>query len=628
MYSLEEFPSFSSSPRSRGQLARDVILSNRYSIQETIGIGGMGAVYRARDLHFKNAEKLVAVKEMINEARDPVLQHAVIENFEREANILVTLSHPSIPKIYDYFSVDERCYLVLEYIHGRDLDYILENTKKFFSEDQVITWAIELCDVLEYLHQHKPEPIVFRDIKPSNVMINQHNHVVLVDFGIAKHFRTGQKGTMIGTEGYAPPEQYRGEAMPMADLYALGATLHHLVTRRDPRNEPPFSFSERPIRTINPAISPEFETVINKALEYLPENRYQSSAEFKNALQVAAKKTGALYRISPLSDEKTEPSNNIDPIWTFECQDEVRGSPLADRSKVFVGSYDRNIYALDSEDGSILWRFASGGGIISRPTIFDKLVLFGSEDGALYALNRETGTLYWNFKTEAPIRCSPRIAEGHVFFGSDDGHFYAVNLHTQQQIWRIDAGDAIRSSPAISRDGICAGCENGDFLFMDFAGQVRWKYHTKRAITSSPVINQNQIYFTSLDSMVYSLDQKNGWVNWRFQMGKGSISSPCYFHEHLCFGSADGNLYCLQTEDGQETWRFDCGCQVSGSPVFHDGKIYCGLGNGQFVCLDATTGKVIWKYKTEGPITGTPAIENDYVFIGSMDHRLYAFKLK
>ena len=105
------------------------------------------------------------------------------------------------------------------------MEAILKGRPDFIPEDQVIGWAIELCDVLEFLHNHKPEPIIFRDIKPSNIMINAQNRVVLVDFGIAKVFTTGQKGTMIGTEGYSPPEQYRGDATPLADIYAMGATL-------------------------------------------------------------------------------------------------------------------------------------------------------------------------------------------------------------------------------------------------------------------------------------------------------------------------------------------------------------------------------------------------------------------
>jgi len=250
----------------RRQLQSGATLAQRYLIQEVIGVGGMGSVYRARDLHFPNVVKLVAVKEMVNLAPDPLVRQTIVQNFEREANLLATLNHPSIPRIYDYFSQDDRSYLVLEFIHGKDLEAIITDTDGFLLEEQALTWGIELCDVLSYLHGHKPDPIIFRDMKPSNVMVNHNGDIILVDFGIAKTFQTGVKGTMIGTEGYSPPEQYRGEATPLADIYALGATLHHTLTRRDPRLEPPFSFNERPIRKMNPAVSPELEAVINTAL--------------------------------------------------------------------------------------------------------------------------------------------------------------------------------------------------------------------------------------------------------------------------------------------------------------------------------------------------------------------------
>src|SRR5512138_3944257 len=161
----------------------------------------MGSVYRARDMHFPNVTKLVAVKEMINTAPDPLVRETIVQNFEREANLLATHHHPAIPRIYDYFTVESRSYLVLEFILGKDLEAIINDTNSFLQENQVLSWAIELCDVLDYLHKHQPDAIIFRDMKPSNVMVNNNNDIVLVDFGIAKTFQSGIKGTMIGTEG-------------------------------------------------------------------------------------------------------------------------------------------------------------------------------------------------------------------------------------------------------------------------------------------------------------------------------------------------------------------------------------------------------------------------------------------
>src|SRR5262245_6138353 len=191
-----------------GTLQVNAVLQNRYRITGILGVGGMGSVYQARDMHFPTVTRYVAVKEVLNLASDPSLREMTLKNFEREANILAELSHRAIPKIYDYFSNKDRAYVVMEYINGKDLEAIVNSVPEFLPLDKVTQWALEICDVLNYLHTHQPEPIIFRDMKPSNVMIDQQGSVRLIDFGIAKTFQLNQKGTMIGTEGYSPPEQY------------------------------------------------------------------------------------------------------------------------------------------------------------------------------------------------------------------------------------------------------------------------------------------------------------------------------------------------------------------------------------------------------------------------------------
>src|SRR5437588_642522 len=158
-----------------------------------------------------------------------------------------------------------------------DLETVLNQAPRLLAEATVVEWALQILDVLHYLHNHKPTPIVFRDLKPSNVMLTDADRVVLIDFGIAKAFQIGRKGTMIGTEGYCPPEQYRGMAEPRGDLYSLGAVMHQLLTRSDPRLEPPFTFHERMPRTLNPAVTPGVEAVVMKALSYESAERYSSA---------------------------------------------------------------------------------------------------------------------------------------------------------------------------------------------------------------------------------------------------------------------------------------------------------------------------------------------------------------
>lgn len=610
--------------RGEGQhLAAGITLANRYLIQDIVGVGGMGAVYRARDLHFPKMVKLVAVKEMVNQARDPLVRKTIVQNFEREANVLATLHHPAIPRIFDYFTQDERSYLVMEFIKGKNLEQVINEQEGFINEETVIRWAIELCDVLAYMHSHQPDAIIFRDMKPSNIMLNQHDNVVLVDFGIARPFQTGQRGTQVGTEGYSPPEQYRGEATPVADVYALGATLHHLLTKRDPRLEAPFSFAERPIRKINPNVSVELETIVNTSLNYSPNERFKDAATMKEAIVAVAQRSGVIGR-NILPAVSIQDVAGVKPLWVFKCEDEIRGSPTFYKGNLFVGCYDNNLYSVNATNGEFQWKFPSRGGIVSKPAVLDDLVYFGSEDGNVYAVSIRSGKSMWQYTTEGPVRSSPRVAQSHIFIGSDDTYLHAINMLNGRRAWKMEAGGAVRSTPFIVNDYIYFGTEEGDFYALDFGGSTKWKFKTKRAITSSPVIQGGLVFFTSVDWTLYALDASQGWVQWRFRMGKPSISTPALADRFLVVGAVDGFIYCVDEGNGKELWRFRTEGQVTGSPVIYKDSVYCGSVDGQMYCLEYKTGRLRWKFGTDKPITGTPVVFDDVVYFGSTDHRLYA----
>jgi serine/threonine protein kinase len=259
-------------------------LDERYKIESVIGIGSLSTVYRARDLRYSNFVRLVAVKEMQTADVDEVEQHNIIRAFRHEAGILATLKHPFIPRFYEFFSVADRFYIVMEYIVGQDLETILGDTEDYLSNRQVLNWGIQLCDVLSYLHNHPRGPIIFRDMKPSNIMIDRYGNVRLIDFNIARVLSGDKKRVSVGTQGYSPPEQYHGIVTPRVDIYALGATLHHLLSKQDPRMAPAFSFDQRPIRHYNPEVNIALEVVILRALSYHENQRYTSAEAMKQAL--------------------------------------------------------------------------------------------------------------------------------------------------------------------------------------------------------------------------------------------------------------------------------------------------------------------------------------------------------
>ncbi|MBT3390797.1 MAG: PQQ-binding-like beta-propeller repeat protein [Chloroflexi bacterium] len=606
------------------QLKPKTLLENRYLVERALGTGGMGAVYLARDSRF-SVTKYVAVKEIIAQVTDAALREIMVANFEREANLLASISHAAIPKIHDFFSINNRSYVVMEYIRGKDLESIVNANKENLSVQQIAIWGIELCDVLHYLHTRSPEPIVFRDMKPSNIMVTPENHVVLVDFGIAKKFQAGQKGTMIGTEGYSPPEQYRGESSPKVDIYALGATLHHLLTSIDPRDEAPFTFAERPIRQLNPDVSIEFETIVETALQYNADERFKDANTMKEALIQIARQGGSSYH--PKGTAAIIRDYEIKQLWDFECEDEIRGSAIVQGGLLYIGAYDNNLYALDATSGHFKWKYASEGGIAGTPAYFENSVFFGSEDHRVYAINAISGRVQWSYSTDGPIRSTPTIQDRHVFIGSDDEHIHVINTTTGRRATKINAGALVRSKPLLINDGLYFGTENGDLFFADFNGKIRWRANAKRAVTSSPSINNGVVYFGSVDGQFYAVNAQTGWPMWRFRMERGTISSPFVTDQFAYIGSADGNIYCINLQTSKEAWHFSTGHQVSSSPLLHNDAIYCGSIDNNIYCLDAKTGNLRWKFDTGGAITGSPTIANNILYIGSLNHFLYALPI-
>ncbi len=262
-----------------GKLNPDTILDGRYSIVRTIGQGGMGAVYLALDTRLQN--KPVAIKEMSTGAVGGDLQ-AAIDSFKKEARILINLRHHALPVIYDFFSGEEqRWYLVMDYIKGDTLKAELQKRGPL-PEAEVIYWAHQLCDILEYLHKQNP-PIIFRDLKPDNIMLTPEGQIKLIDFGIARNFQPGNTADTVayGSGGFAPPEQYgQNQTDARSDVYSLGATLHFLLTGIDPSKNP-FNF-EALSKYIE--ISTESEKAIMQSLDLNAANRPQNIEAFRASL--------------------------------------------------------------------------------------------------------------------------------------------------------------------------------------------------------------------------------------------------------------------------------------------------------------------------------------------------------
>jgi len=263
-----------------GRLPANFMLQNRFLILQKIGQGGMAAVYKVTDTWQGGA--VWAVKEM-SDAAIPNQQDRTyaVQSFQQEGSLLQSLNHPNLMKVSDIFCEGGKFYLLMEFIPGSTLDAML-SARGRFSEPEVIPWALQLCDVLDYLHTHTP-PIIFRDLKPGNIMITPTGQVKLIDFGIVRFFKPGKtKDTQaLGTPGYCAPEATSGQTDARSDIYSLCVTLHQMLTGYDPGMA---MFSLPPARQLNPAVSAGLEEIISKGVQLRREQRWASAAEMRSEL--------------------------------------------------------------------------------------------------------------------------------------------------------------------------------------------------------------------------------------------------------------------------------------------------------------------------------------------------------
>lgn len=253
------------------------LVDGKYRILRVVGKGGMSVVYQAVN---EKANKIWAIKEV---RKDGVQNYEVVkQNLIVETELLKRFNHPNLPSIIDVIDGDGSFLIVMDYIEGNSLSKALESGPQ--SQDDVVEWSKQLCDVLGYLHSRKP-PIIYRDMKPANVMLKPDGKISLIDFGTAREFKSSsvEDTTCLGTQGYAAPEQYGGHGQTDArtDIYCLGATMYHLVTGHNPSVYP---YEMRPIRQWNPMLSSGLEKIILKCTQRNPDDRYQSCAELLYAL--------------------------------------------------------------------------------------------------------------------------------------------------------------------------------------------------------------------------------------------------------------------------------------------------------------------------------------------------------
>jgi serine/threonine protein kinase len=393
-----------------GLLPANHLLKQRYRVLAQVGKGGFGAVYKAMDSQFSN--RLVAIKEMSQQNLTPQEMIDATNTFKHEAMLLASLIHPNLPRIYEQFTDGGRWYLVMDFIEGETLEeHILKIISGKLPVDKVLSIGIQVCTVLEYLHNRQP-PIVFRDLKPANIMLTPLGHIYLIDFGIARHFKPGQirDTSALGSTGYAAPEQYgKSQTTPRADLYALGATMHELLTGLNPADSP-FNFSSLNLPP-HPAHK-ELEFLISQLLEVDANRRPISVTVVRQALEnIAAFKastptaqyilpgdrqpTGG-YRLAQIQSQKRgitqaqpilepQPLSNTRFIGARHTSRITAVAWSARGTRIASASYDKTVR---------IWNASDGNNLLTYQGHWDRvLAVAWSPDGNLVASAGNDGTI-------------------------------------------------------------------------------------------------------------------------------------------------------------------------------------------------------------------------------------------
>lgn len=320
-------------------------------------------------------------------------------------------------------------------------------------------------------------------------------------------------------------------------------------------------------------------------------------------------------------------------IWRFKAGDEVKSSPAVVKERVYIGSSDNHIYAIDIQTGKQVWSKGLDDEIEASPTVVDNVVYIGTLNGTLYALDSASGTEHWKFSTDDKLVGSAnwfRDSESrlHILIGSYDAILYCIDSQTSQSVWTYETGNYINGSPAVG-DKYCVfgGCDAFLHIISTSDGSKTGEIDTGAYIAGSAAIQGEYVYIGNYDGELLKASLATHEVIWRYTIDGGPfISSPAVTDEVVVIGGGDMNVHCIDTQTGQSRWTYTTFDAVNSSPVIVGEKVLVGSDDGRLYLLDLAEGTLLWSYETGRSLTSSPAVADGMVVVGCDDGMVYCFK--
>jgi len=326
-------------------------------------------------------------------------------------------------------------------------------------------------------------------------------------------------------------------------------------------------------------------------------------------------------------------ADKLDLAWTFKTSGPVKSSPAIVDGRVFIGSSDANVCALDLRTGNRLWSYKAGDAVEAPVCVVAGVVYVGATDGWLYALDANDGALRWRYQTGGQIAGganwvrSPQGDRVWIVVGSHDGNVHCVDSQTGLPVWTYKTDNYVNGLPAVA-DGRCVigGCDARVHVISVADGNGITSIDSGSYIAASPAIWEGQVYVGNYDGMFLKADLSKGVVIWRHQVPDAQIlTSPAIGDRVVVFGARDRQVHCVRQQDGQPVWTFKALDNVDSSPLICDGKVVFGSDDGRLYMIRVADGSLVWSYLIGKPIVSSPAVAYGVVVAGCDDGFVYAF---